>query len=342
MRFLWIIIWYIGNIANSAAQNFNYQTLEVSFDEKSTKSCYTFQNLRLYPIRARKQFQPNPHALSQYTNLQKALASRQITITELADIPEDNAQKKRTKTHRNNSLHPVTPQPIHNLYIENTSQDTIYLMAGEVLQGGRQDRVVAQDLVLLPHSGQMILPVFCVEQGRWAFDTRDSSQSFGQYYGISSLHLRKKIEKEQNQQAIWSEIRRNNNEHNIQSKTEAYTAQHDSPYLCQNSQAYQHFFQKVFAQEPTTIGVLIVTGDQVLGCDMFASPALFRAQFDALLRAYIYEALTDGAPVSLKSEKAKAYMDNLLQDETQQKAFVEAHGKIFQYEHQKLRISTYH
>ena len=46
-------------------------------------------------------------------------------------------------------------------------------MAGEVVKGGKQDRVIAQDVVLAP--GETIdLNAFCVEKNRWV--TKNENQ----------------------------------------------------------------------------------------------------------------------------------------------------------------------
>ncbi len=230
---------------------------------------------------------------------------------------------------------------VNTLHFENTSKDTIYVMAGEIVQGGKQDRIVAQDLILLPNSGVVSVSVFCVEQGRWRFDEKSTDKNFTQYYGISSMNMRKKVEKESNQQAVWSEVRRSNNENNVQTATDAYTAQKDNLYLKQNTGEYITFFQTAFEKETQVIGVLVVTGDKVVGCDLFASPTLFKSQFSNLLTSYVTEALTDGAEVRIKATIAQAYMDNLLKDEESQKTFIAQKGKVFEHQNKKLRISTF-
>src|SRR5260370_9884933 len=58
---------------------------------------------------------------------------------------------------------------VQELTIENLSKDlTVFLNAGDIVKGGRQDRTVRDDLILTPQSGQVPLAAFCVEHGRWS------------------------------------------------------------------------------------------------------------------------------------------------------------------------------
>lgn len=358
------------------AQTYSYQTLEVN-----VSTHYTFKSLRLYPIRAKATFkqgttvgkftplhealagkkiviaemealptQIRPNTRNFEENTPIAPPQNQ---TSRQDSRRRGRQGKRTETpqalqpnnipqqQQQQIIFPNGINPVNNLQIENVSKDTIYIMAGEIIQGGKQDRVLAQDLVLPPASGKVDVSVFCVEQGRWKYNTADSTQNFSKHYGIASPNLRKKIEKDNNQQAVWSEVRRANNENNIQTETGAYTAQKQSPYLQKNTEEYLAYFREALAKETDMIGVLVATGDKVVGCDLFASPALFQSQMQTLLASYITEALTDGFAVSVEPKTVQQYLDNLLKDDASQKAFIEQKGKVFQHENKKLRISTF-
>jgi hypothetical protein len=375
MKHLLGIFFTLFFIGFGFAQSYNYQNLHVRVAENDAKAHYTFKNLRLYPIRAKESFLKGQY-VGKYTPLRTALANKQVVISELKQpislsntrtdsirIPPQERRERTPITPRtrretrnntpqtNDNPQQVVPQQIqissldagigtvNTLQLENTSKDTIYIMAGEIVQGGKQDRVIAQDMVLPPASGVMNMSVFCVEQGRWKYNSTDSSR-FQTHYGAGSVKLRKTVEKTKNQQAVWSEVRRSNNEHNVNTETQAYTAQKEVPYLKKNTEEYLAYFQKALENEQDIIGVLVVTGDKVVGCDLFASPALFQSQITTLLPSYIAEALTDGSPVNVKAQTVQNYLDNLLKEETQS-SFIEKHGKTFEHQNKKLRISTF-
>src|SRR5262249_42685987 len=56
---------------------------------------------------------------------------------------------------------------VNELSIENVSDEEVYVQSGDIVKGGRQDRVLAMDLIVPPKSGKMPIESFCVEHGRW-------------------------------------------------------------------------------------------------------------------------------------------------------------------------------
>src|SRR5271165_1384243 len=64
---------------------------------------------------------------------------------------------------------------VNRLVLINNSDRPLLLLAGEVVTGGKQDRVIGVDRIVPAKSGPIDLSVFCVEPGRWVA----SSQHFG-------------------------------------------------------------------------------------------------------------------------------------------------------------------
>src|SRR2546428_759065 len=59
---------------------------------------------------------------------------------------------------------------VSSLAIENRGSGHVLVLAGEILQGGKQNRIVLEDVLVPPRSGPLTPPVYCVAQGRWAGD----------------------------------------------------------------------------------------------------------------------------------------------------------------------------
>ena len=55
---------------------------------------------------------------------------------------------------------------VGQLEIENLADLDLFLQAGDMVKGGRQDRTLGADFIVPAHSGRMRVPAFCVEQGR--------------------------------------------------------------------------------------------------------------------------------------------------------------------------------
>ncbi len=64
---------------------------------------------------------------------------------------------------------------VNTLVLVNNSKRPLLLLAGEIVTGGKQDRIIAKDRIVPAGADPIDLSVFCVEHGRWA----ESSDKFG-------------------------------------------------------------------------------------------------------------------------------------------------------------------
>jgi len=67
---------------------------------------------------------------------------------------------------------------VNELKIENTGSEDIFIQSGDIVKGGRQDRVLRMSFVLPPNSGEVALAAFCVEAGRWSARGSESVAAF--------------------------------------------------------------------------------------------------------------------------------------------------------------------
>ena len=67
---------------------------------------------------------------------------------------------------------------VNELQIENLGSDEVFVQSGDIVKGGKQDRVLTVSLVLPPRSGRIPIASFCVEQGRWAARGKEDAKTF--------------------------------------------------------------------------------------------------------------------------------------------------------------------
>lgn len=67
---------------------------------------------------------------------------------------------------------------VNQLEVENTGDTEVFIQSGDIVKGGRQDRVLTVSLIIPPHSGRMPIASFCVEQGRWSGRGREDARRF--------------------------------------------------------------------------------------------------------------------------------------------------------------------
>lgn len=373
--YLTLLLIILG-LQGTMAQQYTQKHVKVAHNSKRN---FTYKNLRLYPIRASKTFLKDSKNIGKYTPLKEALKAKKVVITEQSapgntttNVRTNNRVNRRNTRNTSNVRNTTTtttqnnnrPQArqrvipnlqqvqrrriggggsasVNNLFIENTSKDTLYLMAGEIVQGGKQDRVIAKDMVIPPNSGKINLSVFCVEKGRWSYKKSKDKDKFDGYYGVSSLALRKVVDTKKQQGEVWKEVSRSNKKNMVKSGTSAYTQQKKNVKFKSEYAQYLTFFKNKFKGKQDVIGVIVTTGNRVVGCDMFASPQLFQTQYANLLGSYINEAITDGAPVKITETNVEKYMADLLEKELSNEKVLEKKGKVFKNNGRKLHVSKY-
>jgi hypothetical protein len=290
------------------AQEITYDNVYVDYD-----SAMEFKNLRIIPIRPKHGFGNGaPHVIS----LSQAMKQGLATITERGSASTEN---------------------VHYLRVNNHSDQTIYISSGEIVSGGRQDRIIAQDTLLEPNGKDQYVSAMCVEELRWS----DKEKKFS-YQNFANPALRRVLDESKNQLLIWREISKQLGENNIPNKSSAYLSRIADKKMMQLNDEYFQYFQKKFkSADSTIVGFVCMSGDKVIGSDIYASSDLFYNQLDPLLKGYCDQAVYMGKPVTITRDEEKVYMDKLLTDKISQEAFIKENGKIFRQHGQVIHINSF-
>ena len=57
---------------------------------------------------------------------------------------------------------------VEELVIRNLGEREVFIQSGDIVKGGKQDRVLIVSMIIPPNSGDIPVGAFCVEQGRWS------------------------------------------------------------------------------------------------------------------------------------------------------------------------------
>jgi hypothetical protein len=286
-----------------------YQNLQVDYD-----SAKTYKNLKIIPIRFKG---PGDGRLRpEVVSLNKAIQQGIVAVSERGTASTEN---------------------VHWLRINNNSDKAVFIGSGEVILGGRQDRMVTKDTVLMPSGRDQYIPVMCVEEGRWS----DKEKKFG-YLSYATPNLRKVLDQSTNQVTVWREIFNHLEYNGIKSPTLAFAARRqDKKFAPQMQEYYNWFIDQIKRSDSTIVGFVAMTGDRVIGCDIYAGTNLFYGQVESLLPGYIEEAISYGKPVTIKDSTVKTYLDKILTDETSQREYLKKNGKIYKYKEKVIHITGY-
>ena len=97
---------------------------------------------------------------------------------------------------------------VNTLVLLNNSKQPLLLLAGEIVTGGKQDRVIAKDRIVPAGGDPIDLSVFCIEPGRWT----ESSPTFGgaAKSSVNSFMVQPTVREQamvsKNQQQVWDSV----------------------------------------------------------------------------------------------------------------------------------------
>jgi hypothetical protein len=177
---------------------------------------------------------------------------------------------------------------VNNLTVVNNSTKPLFLMAGEVVIGGKQDRIIGKDTIV-PARTKEGVPVYCVEHGRWS-GRKTGFRSAG---SLAHTKLRKRA-KYSNQSKVWSEVNAKNKMRATDNATQTYRkiATGKKTRAAVNGYA-RHFEAKLAAlfKRKDVVGFVVVLDGRVVAVETFRSNRLFRRMKNKLLRSYYVEAV---------------------------------------------------
>ncbi|MEI6971760.1 MAG: DUF6569 family protein [bacterium] len=169
------------------------------------------------------------------------------------------------------------------LQVRNDSQHIVFLMAGEIVAGGRQNRILREDVLLAPESGFVNIPVYCVEQDRWA----GKSERFTSAVSMAHQELRRSAMSGASQDSIWLAASAKAASAGVSSQTRNYQDIYDDRRVKRQIDNAVSRFDRVMSRD--TVGAVSVIGNRIVVCDLFGDPRLFSRLWGKLCRSYALE-----------------------------------------------------
>lgn len=111
-------------------------------------------SLQVFPVVAAKSY-----PTGEFITLDEGFRSGDVVVTEMGNV--QGLVRRPASTVRQGNAE------VSRLVLVNNSNRPLLLLAGEIVTGGKQDRVIAKDRIVTANSDPIDLGVFCVEPGRW-------------------------------------------------------------------------------------------------------------------------------------------------------------------------------
>jgi hypothetical protein len=241
-----------------------------------------YQNLSIVPVGTTRE-----GPFQRYTLLEEGLKARTLAVREMRGNSGD-AQ-------------------VSAVQVRNRGNEPVYLLGGEMILGGKQDRIISQDTVVSPNRRWTRVAVFCVEQGRW----QGQRMAFSSGRALAHVGLQKAA-MSGSQSRVWAEVARKNLRHGTQSRTSTYKRTIQNARLRARIAPYRREIKSKLPGNMKLAGLVFAINGKIRVADLFGNPLLMAKLNDKLLSSYILEALGQkvdrNAPV-VSAGKARYFLN---------------------------------
>jgi len=229
-------------------------------------------------------------------NLSVYLIHGEDTLQEQNYLTLDEAmEKKKVKVYETSN--------VNQLSIENLSKsDYIYIQAGDIVKGGKQDRTFSTDMVLAPGDGKINIESFCVEHGRWQKRGNESSQVFhSSTKKLSSKKLRLAARLKNDQSEVWDEVSKVQDKlseklgHDVKSNSSSTSLQLalENEHLTNNITEFKKTLLPLLDNKNDAIGYAFAINGQLNTADIYGNHKLFKKLWPKIVDSAATESVAE-------------------------------------------------
>ena len=244
---------------------------------------------------------------------------------------------------------------VNRLMVLNTSGRPLYLMPGEVIYGGKQDRTIAEETIILAGNQPQPIDVYCVEQGRWSgrseeeavadltvlacrnqqvvdeetlrkFAAEANRGKFVASAGNLSKKSRLAVQAGKGPDAqgdVWREVAGTIAAAEVEAPSGTFTANYASAEVVNQLKPYIEKLQAPVAEQKQVVGAIVAINGKVESVDVLGSTPLFRKLWPKLLKSHALDAANAAdAPDAKKVctlRDARQFLSTAMQADVQEK-----------------------
>jgi hypothetical protein len=291
-------------------------------------------SLTVFPVVSTKTY-----PTSEFLTLDEGLRSGEVVVTETGNV-QGLIRRGTAPAIRHEGAE------VNRLVLVNNSSRPLLLLAGEIVTGGKQDRVIGKDRIVPPESDPVDLSVFCVEPGRWVATSEHFGASGVTYGNVSSMggpvrvpapttmmaqpSVRAKAMGDKDQNEVWAEVRKQTAAETVEvtsgapvagrelAQTSSYAKVMENAEVKKQVDAVakpiEESYQSLIRQlkDRNAVGVVVAVNGRIIWADIFASTNLLEKYWPKLVRSYASEAVVVRAKdVEVTAARAQAFLENM-------------------------------
>lgn len=192
---------------------------------------------------------------------------------------------------------------VNELEVQNISKFyDVFIQSGDIVKGGKQDRVLAVSIMIPARSGRIAISAFCVESGRWE---QRKGEEVGQFSSSNDRLVTKDLKLAANdassQQEVWAKVGEaqaklgRNVGGSVAARDSATSLQLslENGKVAATSAEYIRNLQNIIAGKSDVIGYAFAVNGRLNSADIYSSNALFKKLWGKMLKATTIEAVAD-------------------------------------------------
>lgn len=192
---------------------------------------------------------------------------------------------------------------VNELAVENLSKEfDVFIQSGDIVKGGKQDRVLAISIIIPARSGRVLIQAFCVESGRW---TKRGNEDTGKFSSSNERIVTKDLKLAANsarsQQEVWAKVSEAQDKlsQNVGGAVAAPSSRTSLQLSLENGKVaatadeYVKKLSKVIEGKTDVIGYAFAVNGEINSADIYVSNALFKKLWLKMLKATATEAVAE-------------------------------------------------
>jgi len=262
-------------------------------------------NLTIFPV-----VTSSSHDTRSFLTLDEGLRSGDVIVSESGNVsPLVRPRRRDGVWHEQHG----DGAQVNRLVLVNNSRKPLLLLAGEIVTGGKQDRIIGKDRLVPAESDPIDLSVFCVEPGRWVaasggYNFKAPVAMGGAAGAMVQPSVRSKAMADKDQSKVWDEVRSSKTgmAQGLPSSVSEVVEVTSSYAGAMQNEAVQHKLESVAApvqqeyqsvirqlRDKNAVGVVVAVNGEVIWADLFASTNLLEKYWPKLVRSYAAEAMVE-------------------------------------------------
>ncbi len=242
----------------------------ISAQDYKVSRAFTHKNLSIFLIQGDDQYKKD-----NILTLSEALENKEFVVYETSDVNE--------------------------LMVQNLSKtNDVFIQSGDIVKGGKQDRVLAVSIIIPANSGKIKIQAYCVESGRWQKRGDEKNETFSSSEErIVSKELKIAANKTKSQQEVWKAVTKTQDSLSenvgttVNSATSSTSLQLslENDKVRENVEEYLDELTDIADGKKNVIGYAFAINGRINSADIYVSNSLFKKLWPRMLKAAAVEAV---------------------------------------------------